>query len=223
MDVENDRMSRTSLLRWAGWAALANGTLGILAILALMAFYGGIPVLGPVNDVLTLVATLPFLALVVIVHRLIGPRSPRVSAVAASLGLIGGAGIVAAMGLFIAEVIPLTGQGILFILSFGPIGIWTIVASRLAREEHLVTPRLARFGVVVGAGEAIACMSFVAFGGVSLFAAEDFQALMANYPLLIGAGVPGFVGYVGGPIWSVWLGRVLASAKPAWRAETAVS
>ncbi len=206
-------VSGIELSTWAGRAALGYGYVSIAAILALVLFYAGVRIFGTINDFLTLVATLPLLALVLIFHRLVGRRNPLVSVVATSFGLIGGAAIVADMALFLARVIPLMAQVVVFILSFGPLGVWIFAVSSLGRAQGILPSRLAWFGVVIGVGELIASVSFLLFGGLRLLDTTDFRGLLSNYPLLIGTVPGGIVSYLGTPIWALWLGRVLVSSE----------
>lgn len=221
-------MTRTQLTRYTGLAALATGSVAILAILSLIVFYmfqapqafrdaeqgiSGFYFFGFLNDLLTLVAALPLLALVVSFYQLTRERTAGIGIVAMLLGLIGASGIVATMTFFVFHVISLTQQAVFFIISFGPLGLWHITTNYYGRREQIVPLRLARFGIVVGLGELIAFIAFFLFGGLNLLNSTDYQSLMTNYPLVIGIGIGGFLGYLGGPVWAVWLGRVFLSKR----------
>ncbi len=222
-------MTRTQLFRLASRSARLNGVLALLAILSLVLFYlflliqasgdaeAGFPgsFFGPLNDLLTLLAALPLLVLAIAWFGLISERAGVAGRAALLFGILGSLGVMATMTLFVLGALSLVEQGIYFVLALGPLGLWRLHTSYHGRQDDVLPPRLARFGMIVGLSELIAFLAFSRFGGWSLLSNPDFSSALTNYPLLIGVFVGGLTGYLGGPIWSLGLARALGSAAKA--------
>jgi len=220
-------MDKTQIKRRAGLVSIISGALGIISIIAIVLMYatlipqlsnGGtqessntVAIFGFTNDFLTLLTALFLLIFMILFHLIQANMAYRISVIITLVGCIGAFWIVMVMAGFIFKTISLMEQGALFTLAFGPLGLWHLRASYVGRINKVVSVSLSRLGIILGIGELVAFISFFAFGGLEIFSMTDFQALLSNYPLMIGASLGGIISYVAGPIWSVGVGRFLLS------------
>lgn len=220
--------STERLIRQAGGMALASGIFGLLAVASLLVFYSllslhaaqegwgstqgaGYP-FGLLNDILTLLAALTTLILVLLIPALSQKRVNIFMQVGTLFGVAGSSGITMVMTVFLLGGISLVEQGAYYAIAFGPLGIWHIVVNG-ANPKNIIPKGLARFGIIMGTGEVVASLSFVVFNGFQILNTADYQSVLNNYPMMFGTMLGGFLGYVGGPIWSVLLGRRLLSSQ----------
>jgi len=222
-------MDKTQIKRKAGLISMVSGVLGIISIIALVLMYAimipqlsngdaqessnAAAIFGFTNDFLTLLTALFLLIFMIIFHLLHANMAYRISVIITLVGCIGAFWVVMVMAGFIFKTISLMEQGALFALAFGPLGLWHLRASYVGRINKVMSAPLFRLGIIVGVGEIVAFVSFFTFGGLEIFGMTDFQTLLSNYPLIIGASLGGIIGYVAGPIWSVGVGRFLLSEK----------
>ena len=94
--------SQAAVLRWGGLTAYASGVIAAVAIVLLVAMFASFAVgatsagmaFGWINDVLVMVAYALAVPIVVPLHLLLRPTAPRLSALAAVIGMGGFAAIV---------------------------------------------------------------------------------------------------------------------------------
>ena len=223
----------TSQLRpYGGRAALAAGSTGLLTILFTILFFTfeaqqavkdvaqGVTRFYPfgfLSDLLPVLASLLAWVVIVVLYRLERKGAPQLSAVAALLGITGNLGI-AVGGILImfhditgAHTITVTEQILITLMASGPLGLWQILVSYRARRDGLLPSRLTGFGILLGAGQMAAFVMLSLFGGWSAAASSNAALILSNYPLLISLVIGvggGLIGYIGAPIWAIWLGRV---------------
>jgi hypothetical protein len=200
--------------------AYAAGITGILANVSLIAMYvllglqAGNPksytllgsafhLTGSANDLLGSLLT----ALMIPVALFLGKRLPRRRAVR----------FVQAAGLAAMALLSLGGPLlVLGVLSFGVattiavaalifLILWILLVNRWLRRSHALPYRLARFGEFLGAGF---LAGYVIFGlGLLLPWMSWPQLVVFGFGILV--GLPGYLGI---PVWFVFLGRYLRSA-----------
>jgi hypothetical protein len=223
--------------RYGGWAALAVGILGLLTILFTILFFAfeapqavkdvaqgntRFYPFGFLSDLLPILASLSAWVVIVVLYRLERKGAPQLSAVAALLGIAGNLGLVVGGTLIIfhditgAETITVMQQILITLMSSGPLGLWQILVNYRARRDGLLPSRLTGFGILLGAGQMAEFVMLSLFGGWSAAATSSPAVVVSNYPLLIaliiGVG-GGLVGYIGAPVWAIWLGRVFLVTK----------
>jgi len=152
------------------------------------------------------------LAVIVILFMLQRKDSPTLRAIAAILGITG---ILITAWSYIKLVsgdIMLEKQIQLFYISMAFLGSWHILVSSLARRNGLLPSRLAAFGVLVGVGQFIMLISAVALGWYDQMPSFSLAEMTKDIRLLIFLAIvipAALLGYLGAPIWLVWLGRSL--------------
>jgi hypothetical protein len=212
-------MSTHALRRYGGWTALLAGTLEILALVFLILFFAvELPRgdssmrFGYLSDVTPVIAAPVQLALVVVLFLLQRKDTPALGAIAAILGATGILLTAWTNIRFVSGEIGLEKQIELFYLSMAFFGSWHILVNTLARREGLLPSRLAAFGVLVGVGQLIMFLSSSILGGYDEMVSPGFDRVMQDPRLLLSLaiGIPMvLLGYVGAPLWLVWLGRAL--------------
>jgi hypothetical protein len=186
-----------SVIRLIGWWAYANGVLTVVNMITLALMFAVNPLWGPVNDAISVVWVLSFVPLALFLARLNRPVMGPASALGAAA-----VGIVAMMAFAVLQGLLALGRvqfeetlGAVMTLG-GVLGLWLLVNGLLARGGGTLPAGLAwltvGFGLCYGAGAL----------GYWLGGYEN--------PLLwIGAAV----GYLIGPVWAVWLGRLLLDGR----------
>jgi hypothetical protein len=230
-------MLANQLRRYGGGAAFAVGIMGLLTILFTILFFAfeapqavkdiaqGITRFYPfgfLSDLLPILASLSAWVVIVVLYQLERKGAPQLSAVAALLGIAGNLGI-AVGGILImfhditgAHTITVMEQILITLMSSGPLGLWQILVSYRARRDGLLPSHLTGFGILLGAGQMAAFVMLSLFGGWSAAASSSPAVILSNYPLLISLVIGvggGLVGYIGAPVWAIWLGRVFLFTK----------
>jgi hypothetical protein len=217
-------MSTNVLRKYGGWAALVAGTLEILGLVFLLLFFAfELPQnssnmrFGYLSDVTPIIAAPVNLVLIVILFLLQRKDSPGLGAIAAILGIVGILITAWTNIRFVSGEILLERQIQLFYISMAFLGSWHILVNPLAWRNSLLPSHLATYGVLVGIGQLIMFSSSIMLGGYDEMLVSDIDGITRNIPLLVSLviGIPAaLIGFLGAPIWLVWIGRVFVRDKP---------
>ncbi len=149
--------------------------------------------------------------MIVLLFLLQRKQTPGLSIITAVLGVAGILLTAQTNILFVSEKISLEQQIQLFYLSLVFLGPWHILINLLGRRDSSLPSRLTMFGILVGIGQLILCISSLLLGGYEdMFSSST--AILTNLPLLLSLmiGIPmALLGYIGTPIWLLWLGQTL--------------
>lgn len=213
-------MTIHALRKYLGWAALGAGSIEILGITFLILFFalelpqGSASTLrfGYLSDVTPVIAAPVFLIVIVMIFLIQRKGALQWSTISALLGIAGILLTAWTNIMFIDEKISLERQIQLFYISLALLGPWHILVNALARHNRFLPARLTTFGIWVGVGQIIMFLVSFVLGGYDNMFSSSPTALMTNIPLLISLAIAipmTLLGYLGAPIWLVWLGRVL--------------
>ena len=205
--------------RYTGWAALMAGTVEILGLVFLILFFalelpqGSSSSLrfGYLSDVTPILVAPINVVVIVMIFLLQHKHARNLSTLAAILGIAGILLTAWTNVMFVSGKISLEQQIQLFYDSLAFLGLWHILVNSIARHDHSLPSRLTLFGILVGTGQLILCISSFLLGEYDMFS-SSFSAIITNIPLLIplAIGIPmALIGYLGAPIWLVWLGQAL--------------
>jgi len=167
---------------------------------------------GYLSDVTPIIVAPINVIVIVLLFLLQRKQAPGLSTVAAILGLAGILLTAWTNIMFVYEKISLEQQIQLFYVSLAFLGPWHILINILARRDGLLPSRLTMFGILVGTGQLILCISSLLLGGYDDLFSSSSTAILTNIPLLLSLviGIPmALLGYIGAPIWLVWLGQTL--------------
>jgi hypothetical protein len=213
-------MSTDRLRRNTGWAALVAGSVEILGLIFLILFFalelpqGSASNLrfGYLSDVTPIIVAPVNVIVMVMIFLLQRKHAPILSPIAAILGI---AGILLTAWTnirFVSEKISLEQQIQFFYLSLAFLGPWHILVNSLARHGGLLPSRLTMFGILVGIGQLVMYIGSLLLGRYDDMFSSSSPSIMENIPFLISLaiGIPlALTGYLGAPIWLVWLGQTL--------------
>ena len=215
-----NRMSTHPFSRYGGWAALAAGSLGIFATVCLILFFAVEAPLGSASpfpfgffsDILPIFAAPLAVVVYIVFYQAQWQSAPQWSTAAAGLGITGSTALAVVHTLFVMERINLEEQIAGYFLSMVPLGLWHLLVNTQARRDGTLPARLASFGVLMGACQVLSFVFLFVLGGYNASSSADLAAITANLPLLIFLMIAypvSVLGYIGPPIWLVWLGQVL--------------
>lgn len=213
-------MSADRLRRYAGWAALAAGCMEILGLVFLILFFalelpqasGSNLRFGYLSDVTPIIVAPINVVVMVMLFLLHRKHAAGLSSLAALLGITGILLTAWTNIMFVSGRISLQQQIQLFYTSLSFLGPWHLLVNWIARRDVSFPSRLTMFGILVGIGQVILFLSSFLLGEYDNMFSSSFTAILTNIPLLISLiiGIPmALLGYVGAPIWLVWLGRTL--------------
>ena len=213
-------MSTNQLRRFAGWAAAAAGSLEILGIVFLILFFalelpqGNSSTLrfGYLSDVVPILVAPLNIIVIVMLFLLQRKHMPGLSSIAVILGVAGVLLVAWTNIMFVSERISLERQVQLFYISLAFLGPWHILVNAIARHDSSLPSRLTVFGILVGIGQLIMYIGSLLLGGFEDMFSSSSTAILTNVPLLITLAIViplALLGYLGAPIWLVWLGQAL--------------
>ncbi len=182
-----------SMVRVVGWSAYANGILMLANMITLMLMFTVNPFWGPVNDAISVAWLLSFLPLAVLLAQV--NQSVMGRGIAVSTAVVGAV----AMLLFaVLQSLLVVGQvrfeqTLAAVMTLGGVlGLWLLLNGLLALMGKTLPGGLVWLTIGFGLSYVVAAIGFW-LGGY-------------EQPILwIGAGL----GYLIGPVWAFWLGRLL--------------
>jgi hypothetical protein len=205
-------------VRRAGQVTIASGIVGVVATVVLIAFYileapqavaAGAKTsrLGAINDALGGVEYLLLVPLAAMLRRA-GDGLSRLAAIAGVAGL---AGVAIAQELYVFGVIGLQVNYPIVAVGSGLIGIWIGTVSLVVGRSLHLSNGLALLGAGVGVGMLLIPVGAFPLGGLSVMTAP--KLVMNNYPFLATVGIAIIAIAIGLPVWSIWLGRRVVTAR----------
>jgi hypothetical protein len=228
---------------WSAYGSAAAGVSGSLLVLAVFILDARVGDLVTPLGIASMVELLALLPVALVLHQFNRARAPTLSRLVLAIGLVGLLVAASLQALFVARAVPLEHQASLSMTAFGLIGLWLLVGNQLGRSHRILPARLAWLGAVLGAGQLVALVSFVIIAAVApgpgggtpqdtggyVLRGRGFVGVSStpvsasprspapNDPLLIGAilgaGTGGLLWWVAHPVWTIWLGRLLVSAR----------
>lgn len=193
-----------SFVRIAGMTAFINAGLTIANIITIMIFFAVGGIFGPINDGISVFWAISFIPLVIVLYRLNTANSPTISLLALAAGVAAMIAFAALQTLLVIRQVRFEQTLAAVLTMTGILGISLIVSGLLARSGEALPSGLAWLSIVYGLG-------FV-LGGIGFWLGGQ------QHPV----SVLGFaVTFIGGPIWAIWLGRLLM--KGEFTALTAIS
>lgn len=186
-----------SALRVFGWSAYANGILTVANMVTLALMFGVSMAWGRVNDAISVLWLLSFLPLALLLVQV--NQSVMGRAVAVGTAIVGALGILAFAAL---QGLLVVGQ-VRFEQTFpavatlgGVLGLWLLLNGLLALKGKTLPTGLAWLGIGFGLSYILGTIGYWLGGYES--------------PILwVGA----VMGYVLGPAWAFWLGRLLLNGR----------
>lgn len=186
-----------STVRFVGWSAYANGILMLANMITLMLMFTVNPFWGPVNDAISVVWLLSFLPLALLLAQVNQPVMGRAVAVGTAV-----VGVVAMLVFAVLQSLLVVGQ-VRFEQTFaavatlgGVLGLWLLLNGLLALMGKTLPGGLAWLSIGFGLSYIVATIGYW-LGGY-------------EQPILwVGAAV----GYLVGPVWAFWLGRLLLNGR----------
>lgn len=181
-----------SFIRLSGWLAYANAVLSIAGFVTLVGFFiiGGI--LGPVNDAISVLWALTFVPLLLLLYQLNRPVNQPVSLAVAIAGIAAALGFALLQSLLVLGIVRFE-QTFMAVVTLGSIiGLAILIGGLMARGGQTLPSGLTWMFIAYGLGYALSALG-IWLGG------QEHPLAASGY--LIGA--------IAGPIWAIWLGRLL--------------
>jgi hypothetical protein len=184
-----------TFMRFAGWTAYANAGLTIANIVTIMIFFSAGGFWGRLNDGVSVLWALSFIPLAIVLYRVNTPVNGPASLLAAVIGI-------AAMLVFAVLQILLVMKQVTFeqtvatvLTTTGIIGLSLVLNGLLARAGETLPAGLVWLTLAFGLG-------FV-LGGIGFWIGGP------QHPLaMVGFLVTALIG----PVWAIWLGRLLLNS-----------
>jgi hypothetical protein len=199
MKGKKERIMNQSALSIFGWSAYANGILTVANMVTLALMFGVSMSWGRVNDAISVVWLFSFLPLAVLLAQLNQPVMGR--AVAVGTAVVGALGILA---FAVLQSLLVVGQvrfeqTLAAVMTLGGIlGLWLLLNGLLALMGKTLPGGLAWLSIGFGLCYILGTIGYW-LGGYE------------NPILWVGVAV----GYLLGPVWAFWLGRLLLNGRLA--------
>ena len=188
-------MNGTALTQLAGWSAVINGITSVASTVTLILMFAVAPFFGPVNDAISVVWGLTFIPLAFLFYRLHQPVNAPLSLFVALIGIAAMLVFSIAQLLLVLRVVSFE-QSMGLVLSMGAlIGLWALLNGFLARSGGTLPGGMTWLLIIFGA-------SFI-------LTAVGWNAAGQQHPLVM---IGFLIGAIAGPIWAIWLGRMLLIA-----------
>jgi hypothetical protein len=205
--------------RYARPAALVAGIASIIGFIALILFFAleapgvsadpqGFHFWGFISDIAGPLTMIPLIIVMLALHRAERAQAPTLSRVALMVGVIGALGVTLLQVLLIIRVLTFEQEVGPVVLAMGIAGVWLILASYMARVQHILPSGLAWLGIVTGVAQAAYPLLFQALGG-----ANFYTNMGSDYVVMGLASIIMLVSYLGFPIWALWFARVWTSRR----------
>jgi len=181
-----------SFTRLAGWMAYANAVLSIAGFVTLVGFFiiGGI--LGPVNDAISVLWALTFVPLLLLLYQLNRPVNQPLSLAANFAGIAAALGFALLQSLLVLGIVRFEQTFMAVVVLGALIGLAVLMGGLMARGGQTLPSGLTWMFIAYGLGYALSAVG-IWLGG------QEHPLAASGY--LIGA--------IAGPIWAIWLGRLL--------------
>lgn len=186
-----------------GRIAIAIAATAALSIVTLAAFYAGIRIFGPINDITNAIGGLLSAALAWQFRALLHQRAPRTAGLFLLVALAGSAAIVINSILVAFGHMHWMTGGMYTAIGYGLLGIWLLALLRLIGPQEFQTPGMLRLGTI-----AAGAMLFGLLAGPLLASGASLD----EYPLVGIAFVGAAAGGLFYPVWCWLVGRRLMSA-----------
>ena len=193
MKSEGEGIMSESVVRLIGWSGFANGVLMVANLVTLALMFGVSFFWGRINDAVSVLWLLSFLPLVLLLAQVNQPVLGR--------GVAVGTAIIGAVSILVFAVLQsllVVGQ-VRFEQTFaavatlgGVLGLWLLLNGLLALMGKTLPTGLAWLSIVFG-------LSYIA-GTIGYWLGGYAQPIV-----WVGAAV----GYLVGPVWAFWLGRLV--------------
>lgn len=188
-------MNESTFIQFAGWSALINGITSIASTITLVLMFTVAGFFGPINDAISVIWVLAFIPLAVLFYRL---HQPVNAPLALTVTVVG----IAAMLVFAVTQLLLTIGAVGFeqtlglVLSMGAVvGLWALLNGFMARSGNTLPSAMTWLIIIFGVSFMITAVGWYQSGPQNPLVAIGF---------LIGA--------IAGPVWAIWLGRMLLIA-----------
>ncbi len=193
-------MNEAQFLQFTGWSAVINGISSIASTVTLILMFAVAAFFGPVNDAISVVWCLTFIPLAVFFYRLNQPVNAPLSLVTAVVGAAAMLVFAVAQMLLVLQVVSFE-QTMGLVLSLGAvIGAWALLNGFMARSSGALPQTMTWLMILFG-------FSFM------VTAVGWYRSGPENPLVMIGF----LIGAVAGPIWVIWLGRMLLMADLGFR------
>lgn len=189
-------MNDQTLVKLAGRSALVNGLFGIAGSVTLFIFFAVGGFWGKLNDGISVVYALSFMPLALFFYRLHEPLQAPLNRISTAVGIAAMAIFGVAQFLLTVNVVRFEQTLDLILLLMAVIGLWLLAQAWLTRRNAVLPQTLIWLMIVYGA-------SFVV-------SAPFWGTLGQAHPLTM---IAFLAGVVAGPIWALWLGRLLLSGR----------
>ncbi len=191
-------MNETTFIQFSGWSAIVNGISSIASTATLILMFIVAGFFGPVNDAISVVWALAFIPLAVLFYQLHQPVNAPLSLLAAVSGIAAMLVFAVTQTLLVVRVVSFE-QSLGLVLFMGAvIGVWALLNGFLASSGGTLPPAMTWLMIVFGASFVLTAIGWYQAG-------QQHPLVMAGF--LIGA--------VTGPVWAIWLGRMLLIAELA--------
>lgn len=188
-------MNETTFLQFAGWSAVINGISSIASTITLILMFAVAAFFGPVNDAISVIWCLSFIPLGVLFYRMHQPVNAPLSLITAVVGIAAMLIFAVAQMLLVLRVVTFE-QSVGLVLSMGAIiGLWALLNGLMARSGSTLPPAMTWLLILFGVSFMITAVGWYQSGPQNPLVAGGF---------LIGA--------IAGPVWAIWLGRMLLAA-----------
>jgi hypothetical protein len=193
-------------IRLIGWSAYGNALLMLANMVTLGLMFTVSPLWGPVNDAVSVLWMLSFLPLAVLLARVNQQVMGR--AVAGGIALLGAVAMLLfalLQGLLFLRIVGFEQTFATIVTLGGIVGLWLLLNGVLALKGKTLPSGLAWLTVVFG-------LSYI-LGTVGFWLGGYEQPL-----LWLGAAL----GYLLGPVWAFWLGRLVMKRHTSISSEACV-
>ena len=188
-----------------GQLAVSITIMALISIITLAIFYAGIPIFGPINDIITAVGGLLCALLAWRFHPILHKQVPGISALLLLLAWGGSAAIIINSVLVAFGRMHWMTGGMYTAIGYGLLGIWLIALHRVIGAQPFLSPGIMRFGTFA----AIAMLFGLAAGPLLASGVTFTKNLLVSLSYLGAA-----TGWLLFPIWCWLVGRGLLSSWP---------
>lgn len=189
-----------------GWVALGTGIAIIIAVLTLVLMFTVGMFFGTANDVFNGIFGITSAVLAWMLYAEHGTKSPLISRIALAFAILGAIVSIVGSVLILFDFTGFLLAGLYSCLGNALIGLWLVAFCSTMQQSDTLPHSLISFGCVVGA-----VMALGLIGIPGILAGIDEMTVLPWYLYL---ALFGWLGtYILYPIWTIWLGRKLLTAR----------